>query len=706
MLIDSLTFSDFLVFKGCQSLDFGWKKDRNITIVLAPNNTGKTSVIRGLKFLLYGTKAAENAKTYPCLRTVAGMKKGDTGYSYVEATIRHGDSKYVVRRTITFARVDEDSVGVQEIGTDLEVTLKGEMTDRTLPAGVTTDTLVGNLVPEAMFDFYFFKGEELAEQLLRPKAGTRVPEQLQKVLYQKEWQSLATTLDKCERRFRSKMGATTQEQHRIQTLLVEKDSTKAKEGALIDQLDKEKRSLEQEKKNWEAADQLMTDLASRANPNRRKEIEKIDVQLKKVRSRQDEHRTSKNTKLAKLSSPILLTSCLDEVADVLSVLKQKRALPPDISEGILGKILDDKECICGHEVCEGQPSYGRITELRRDSLREDVADDLWRLHTFVAKGSAGFGIREQVVRGVEDLRKLDQGIKEGAIEIAELSSNKEELQNAIDENAEKELKVQKLRRAKAGEQTDMLKGNLRRREQQLVSIKDQLQKIEYNLNQSKAQDSRSGRYQAAIALSAEFREAVGGCQKALTRKIRDKLAFDIKMYDRIVTDGSIARLDTGSLLPVIERSGVRSTHTGGGQEQVLLLCYLVSLARLRKEINESLGKRFKISSFQEQGFFMDSVFGQTQADYKKSIVKLLPENMPQLVLLLSDQQWGSEIEEGITGMVTNVYGFKLHTPRQDIEEDSYRYQIKGKEWNLLTKLEVEGEEAYTEIVTIMRLKGK
>ena len=54
MLIERLRFKDFLVFRGDQQLVFSFKKGRNLTLVLAPNNTGKTSIIRALEFLLYG----------------------------------------------------------------------------------------------------------------------------------------------------------------------------------------------------------------------------------------------------------------------------------------------------------------------------------------------------------------------------------------------------------------------------------------------------------------------------------------------------------------------------------------------------------------------------------------------------------------------------------------------------------------------------
>ena len=48
MIIQQLRFCNFLVFPGDQVIDLPTEKDTNIVVALAPNNAGKTSVIRAL----------------------------------------------------------------------------------------------------------------------------------------------------------------------------------------------------------------------------------------------------------------------------------------------------------------------------------------------------------------------------------------------------------------------------------------------------------------------------------------------------------------------------------------------------------------------------------------------------------------------------------------------------------------------------------
>ena len=54
MLIKELRICDFLVFPGEQANTLPTEGESNLVVILAPNNTGKTNVIRALKFLFYG----------------------------------------------------------------------------------------------------------------------------------------------------------------------------------------------------------------------------------------------------------------------------------------------------------------------------------------------------------------------------------------------------------------------------------------------------------------------------------------------------------------------------------------------------------------------------------------------------------------------------------------------------------------------------
>ena len=53
MILRRLTFNNILTYYGEQSMDLPASDDSVLGIVVGPNNSGKTSIIRALKFWFY-----------------------------------------------------------------------------------------------------------------------------------------------------------------------------------------------------------------------------------------------------------------------------------------------------------------------------------------------------------------------------------------------------------------------------------------------------------------------------------------------------------------------------------------------------------------------------------------------------------------------------------------------------------------------------
>ena len=89
-----------------------------------------------------------------------------------------------------FARVGGDSPRARVHDVGLEVVLHKDLGDQRLPPSQDLEGTVSRLVPRAMFNFFFFKGEELAQRLLAPSPEVRVLDELKRLLYQSEWEAV------------------------------------------------------------------------------------------------------------------------------------------------------------------------------------------------------------------------------------------------------------------------------------------------------------------------------------------------------------------------------------------------------------------------------------------------------------------------------------------------------------------------------------
>ncbi|MCB1078491.1 MAG: hypothetical protein KDM64_11755 [Verrucomicrobiae bacterium] len=113
-----------------------------------------------------------------------------------------------------------------------------------------------------------------------------------------------------------------------------------------------------------------------------------------------------------------------------------------------------------------------------------------------------------------------------------------------------------------------------------------------------------------------------------------------KAYDAKATDGSRAHINKNTLLPSILVKGQPTKNLGGGQSQLLVLAYVVALAKLRQEMHaqmENLGVR--LGKIGDLSFFMDSPLGNMEEHYRRAAVELIPRSARQVVILLWKEDW-------------------------------------------------------------------
>src|SRR3974390_3376700 len=103
MIITEIRLSNFLVFAGEQTLELPADQDTNLIVVLAANNTGKTNLIRALKFLFYGhLPDCTEVTSYKLIHdgARAAAKAGATLSGWVEATLDIDGEPLTLRRVV------------------------------------------------------------------------------------------------------------------------------------------------------------------------------------------------------------------------------------------------------------------------------------------------------------------------------------------------------------------------------------------------------------------------------------------------------------------------------------------------------------------------------------------------------------------------------------------------------------------------------
>jgi len=178
MILHEIRFHHFLAYDGDQAVALPSTGDSALTVIVGPNNSGKTSFLRGLKFWLYGEKAFANDAELlllPNLRAKAETEVGKSLAVWVEVTFERqaaaGNERVTLRRTLECSRRGPEQWAKSEVR--LEPFAKGYRINSTEKERANWQTRLESMMPRALFDAFYFKGEPLDGKVLGEVAGIR-----------------------------------------------------------------------------------------------------------------------------------------------------------------------------------------------------------------------------------------------------------------------------------------------------------------------------------------------------------------------------------------------------------------------------------------------------------------------------------------------------------------------------------------------------
>jgi DNA sulfur modification protein DndD len=93
---------------------------------------------------------------------------------------------------------------------------------------------------------------------------------------------------------------------------------------------------------------------------------------------------------------------------------------------------------------------------------------------------------------------------------------------------------------------------------------------------------------------------------------------------------------------------------------------------------------------------MDSPFGSLDHTYRRQVAKYMPQLANQLIVLVTQTQWRTEVEEEMKNYLGKEYILVYHSPKEDCQEESFIRE--GISYPLVVKSKDVYE--YTEIIEV------
>lgn len=360
MIINKLELYNFRQYVGHQSVEFSTDKDKNVTVLIGINTSGKTTIVRAFEWCLYGKNGFDD----PVLlnsNVRSNMNTGDKQETWVAVTFTHDNLVYTIKRSFRYTCTER-----RKTGDDVEVMLKKPEENLTLEylqhdgqtktpinrADITES--MDRVLPQDLSDYFFFGGERISgianrtdlskavRGLMRLDVLENAREHLSKVI-KSFHASIDTSGDESAEKARDAIETYTQQLH-----VFEEDRDNAeKQMQYWDEQEKKyasdlaKSDIEQVKKAKAERDRLEKTLAA----------EKLKLE-NDVQALIDAFNTRP---FSFFGMP-----ALKQTLQMLESVKETTECVPGMDQDAIDYLIARKRCICGTQLLPGSLSYEKL----------------------------------------------------------------------------------------------------------------------------------------------------------------------------------------------------------------------------------------------------------------------------------------------------------------------------------------------------------
>jgi DNA sulfur modification protein DndD len=652
MKLVDLSATNFMPYKGKMDIAFPTDPDRNVMLVFGDNMRGKTSLLNALRWAFYGEALGRHSREIP-LQDLVNKEAALEGDWTMEARVSfEADGHlYELRRRAT----KRPLVARPSRPEDFEV-VRALQKDGMVVGDHLFDAEINRIAPQQVSRFFLFDGELLQEYesllIEGSEQGRKIKEAIEQVLGvptlihgREEAQTLLKAAQKQQSKDLEKVAGLEKQAENQVRLQVQRDSFEADLEALSAHLNKtrsERADLEDFIEKTDAIHQAKQRLTIQLA--RQKEIaeRQADLTTERLALIKDAWRELLRPQLA------LKYEHLQDSHQQLTeeVIQRSRA------EGRIDQLRESLESAlcpaCGQTLHQAQREKAGLelgtleAQLRGMSVdmnaMQKVSAEIRDLNRLLRAGPADrlIGIDRELSRLSVDLTKVDNEIEKSRNEIQGHDSAEIARKRALRDGLLKdEGRIEK-------DIKDAL-GKLDRAQKDLAMIARALE----NIPAARAEKS-SQMVRVCGALERLFARSIDRLREDLKRQVENCASAAFK---QLTTQSHYSglRINSNYGLTILDERGHEVVVRSAGAEQIVALSLIDGLARAGRAAGPVV---------------MDTPFGRLDPKHRANILRYLPSNTSQLVLLVHEGEVRKHEDlDPIASRIGCVYEIKEVNPR-------------------------------------------
>ena len=634
MLLKSIKLNNFRQFIGIQKINFETDLDKNITVILGKNTSGKTTLIKSFKWILYGISDFETKGLLN--ETVAeNLEPREKEKVSGELNLLHNGTEYIIKREQDYFRTDFGEIKPENARLLIQhKTENGQL--KFLDKSKLIDT-INKILPEDLADYFFFHGEQIKEIGENKRSGKKnIKEAVESMLGLKTLNSAINHLSGGKKisvigKLKNRIDSTGNEK-----LESAKNELKIKEN----ELEKVEGDINDYQETIEALEESIVELDKKIKDNKpakelKTQIENNRLEIKEIKS---EKRTEvKNlTKLISQKSPMFFMQPLLKTAlKLIDDYKDYQEGIPEMHAKSIEYIINErKKCLCGQEIEKDSDIFNNLMELKKYLPPESIGTIIRLFKKDINHyRSHGNDFYNDFKRLYTDIRKKSKKIKE-------LESQNENFSEQIEDKPDVgalESEVKKIN-SNIKERRKKLKKLIKRKGELDNSIKSLNKEIE-----SLAEKDEKNSFILQCLKYAEYiNNQFENHYNELEINIKDRLENRTKeIFNRIYHGNRdiVLKNNYEYILTTDDTLSDKELDKSEGLKTVASFSFIAGIVSLAKEkvhdTNENIGEM----RTEPYPLVMDAPFSDTDEKHIQNISKVIPEVTEQTIMIIMKKDW-------------------------------------------------------------------
>ena len=655
MLIKKLELENFRQYIGSQTIEFSTDREKNVTVLIGVNTSGKTTLVRAFEWVLYGTNEFDD-KNLLNKNVAENMQVGETKAVKGALTIEHESE---TGETVTY--VIERKQVYTCTGTSVRANVSEAKISYLQPDGQTKTKLdtdfymnVERILPRRLANYFFFGGERVGNIATKSDIEESVQGLMGLDVLKNAMSHLKTVINKLKKSLDfSGDSRAIDTQNKLNGALARKQECENELNTVTEQLE----YYQSEKEKYAAL--LRANEETAAAQKRREQLDTIIKSLEEriARDKKDLVSAFSRNSFAFFSLPIL-----KKTVEMLNNSEDETESVPEMTAASIDYILKRGVCICGTCISEGSAAEKHLLCEKAKQPPESI-------------GSLVRRYREQAMDYISSSDNYYEAIES---RIATLRADQRELGLRIDERASLDESLKGAKDvATLEQQYQIAERRVREFDKRKESLLETIGSCKRDIsNYEKALETltKANQKNARISLNIDYAQAVldwvGEAYYSREGIVRGRLEEKVNANFGMMYHGSrTVTIDDKYRVKYIDVT----TEESDGLKAVKSFAFVSGLVDLAKEALNSDSSKEANTTPQYYPLVMDAPFSNVDEIHIKNISAILSRSAEQVIIAVMQKDW-EPAAEIMAPLVGRSYR---------IEKD---HDVDGKEIDTMTHI--------------------